>query len=103
MAKTQGLCSSCICLVSLYLLIVAAGTSPDLGRSSFPQGFKFGAHLLIRFQLHHRYKVDQYHRYKVQTKVKSTRRIDSAIIALSVLRENRLGHYALSVLFFEPS
>lgn len=35
MAKTQGLCSSCICLVSLYLLIVAAGTSPDLGRSSF--------------------------------------------------------------------
>jgi len=43
MAKTQGLCSSCICLVSLYLLIVAAGTSPDLGRSSFPKGFKFGA------------------------------------------------------------
>ena len=31
MVKTQGLCSSCICLVSLYLLIVVAGTSPDLG------------------------------------------------------------------------
>nr|AUR53397.1 beta-glucosidase 1 [Abies balsamea] len=43
MDRSQGLCSSCICFVSLYLFIVAAGTSPDLGRSSFPKGFKFGA------------------------------------------------------------
>jgi len=32
----------CICLLSIYLLIVA-GASPNVGRSSFPKGFKFGA------------------------------------------------------------
>lgn len=44
MAKIQGLCSFCICFLSLYVLIVVvAGASPNLGRSSFPKGFKFGA------------------------------------------------------------
>jgi len=43
MAKTQALCSFCICFLSLYLLIGVAGASPNLGRSSFPKGFKFGA------------------------------------------------------------